>query len=225
MTLNRPGINEYWRTGAESPLHIPSIVSLVSRFFLFILHTSFEACRWRYRQVAKCCQSMIRIRKGTVADIDGIMACYESARKYMRASGNLTQWVNGYPSRNLVAEDIAAGVSYVGEDPDGFVVMAFAFIIGNDPTYDVILDGCWPNTLPYATIHRLGSNGRYHGMLRLCVEFCMTMTDNLRLDTHADNATMRHAAEKLGFKRCGIIFCNDGTPRIAYQLCAPTNGV
>ena len=160
---------------------------------------------------------MIHIRKSTAADIDGIMKCYEIARQFMRASDNHSQWTNGYPSRELVAADIVNCTSYIGVDEDGEIAMAFAFILGEDPTYSVIEGGQWLNSLPYGTIHRLGSTGKYHGILRICVDFCLSEIDNLRLDTHADNATMQHAAEKLGFKRCGIIYCDDGTPRIAYQ--------
>ncbi|MDE6269459.1 MAG: GNAT family N-acetyltransferase [Muribaculaceae bacterium] len=160
---------------------------------------------------------MIHIRKSIPADIDGIMACYATARQYMRATGNPHQWVNGYPSRELVADDIARGVGYVGVDDGGHIAMAFAFILGDDPTYAHIEDGQWPDNRPYGTIHRLGSSGKHRGMLRQCVDFCMASTDSLRLDTHADNATMQHAAESLGFRRCGIIYCQDGTPRIAYQ--------
>lgn len=159
----------------------------------------------------------MKIRKGKVSDIDDIMSCYETARQLMRASGNHSQWINGYPSRELVAQDIANGVSYVGVDDDGEIVMAFAFIIGEDPTYSIIEDGNWLNSLPYGTIHRLGSNGKHRGMLRVCVDFCMSAIDNLRLDTHADNLIMQRAAENLGFKRCGIIYCIDESPRIAYQ--------
>ncbi len=160
---------------------------------------------------------MIRIRKGTTEDIDAIMDCYDTARQFMRKSGNRNQWINGYPSRELVERDIAQGVSYVGCDESRELVMAFAFIKGEDPTYSVIEDGEWLNGLPYGTIHRLGSNGKHRGILRLCVDFCFTLTDNLRLDTHADNAPMQGAAKSMGFRRCGIIYCDDGSPRIAYQ--------
>ncbi len=163
---------------------------------------------------------MIRIRKGTAADIDAIMSCYDAARRYMRASGNYSQWINGYPSQELVAEDIATGINYVGEDEDGEIVMAFAFIIGDDPTYSVIEDGQWLNNRPYGTIHRLGSTGRHRGILKLCVDYCMSYIGNICLDTHADNATMQRAAEKLGFTRCGIIYCIDGSPRVAFQKCS-----
>lgn len=162
---------------------------------------------------------MIRIRKGTTADIDAIMLCYDIARQYMRSSGNLSQWINGYPSRELVADDIANGVSYVGIDNSGEVAMAFVFVLGDDPTYSVIEGGYWLNERPYGTIHRLGSTGRHRGVLKLCVDFCMSQIDNIRLDTHADNVTMLRAAEKLGFTRCGTIYCIDGSPRVAFQKC------
>lgn len=161
---------------------------------------------------------MIHVRKGKLTDIDAIMSCYDVARRYMRSSGNHNQWINGYPSRELVAEDISRGVSYVGVNDSGELVMAFAFIIGEDPTYSLIEDGEWLNDLLYGTIHRLGSTGKYNGILKVCVEYCMTKINNIRLDTHADNQTMQQAALKLGFTRCGIIYCQDGSPRIAYQL-------
>lgn len=161
---------------------------------------------------------MIRIRKGEYRDLDAIMSCYDKARHYMRMNGNHQQWINGYPSREVVIGDIDRGVSYVGEDEDGELVMAFAFIVGEDPTYALIEDGEWLNDLPYGTIHRLGSTGKYGGMLKECVDFCFTQVNNLRLDTHKDNIPMQSAAERLNFIRCGVIYCQDGTAREAYQL-------
>lgn len=156
------------------------------------------------------------IRKSVPADTEAILEIYEASRRYMRATGNLTQWSDGYPSRTDILADIAAGNSYIGE-LGGQPVMTFAFIEGDDPTYDIIEDGQWLNDLPYGTIHRLGSNGRYPGVLAACVEYCLTRTDNLRLDTHKDNAPMLAAAARSGFIRCGIIYCRDGSPRIAFQ--------
>lgn len=161
----------------------------------------------------------VTIRRAAVEDVDDVARIYEAARMYMRATGNMTQWVNGYPTRENILSDIGRGAAYVGVDDKNDIVMAFAFIVGNDPTYDVIEDGEWLNDEPYGTIHRLGSNGRYSGMLALCVDFCSRHISNLRIDTHADNTTMLNGAERLGFTRCGIIYCQDGTPRIAFQRC------
>lgn len=135
----------------------------------------------------------------------------------MRRAGNHNQWTGGYPSRGLVASDINRGVNFVGSDESGEIVMAFAFIIGLDATYAHIEDGSWLDDSPYGTIHRLASNGRHHGIFKACADYCNSKISNLRIDTHADNHIMQKAAHKLGFKRCGIIYIDDGTPRIAYQ--------
>ncbi len=156
------------------------------------------------------------IRKGRPEDLDAVLAVYEAARRYMRATGNSTQWSDGYPGREDVLADMVAGHGYVGEI-DGEIVMAFAFIPGEDPTYRQIEDGAWLDDRPYGTIHRLGSNGRQGGMLAACVAYCFTQIDNLRLDTNRDNRPMLAAVARLGFTRCGIIRCRDGTPRIAFQ--------
>ena len=160
---------------------------------------------------------MIRFRRATAEDIDAIMPVYERARKFMRMTGNLHQWAGDYPSRENISADISSGVCYLGEDEDAEIAVVFAFITGDDPTYKEIYDGNWLNDSPYGTIHRIASSGRHGGMLALCVDFCLSMTDNLRLDTHADNRPMQAAAERLGFVRCGTIICSDGTPRTAYH--------
>ena len=158
----------------------------------------------------------IIIRHTRHDDIKDVVAIYDNARRYMRACGNTRQWVDGYPSEEDVRADIVAGNSYVGVEVRGDIVMTFAFITGADPTYGAI-DGAWLNDTPYGTVHRMASNGSHPGMLRRCVEFCMHTVDSLRLDTHEDNIPMRTAAERLGFRQCGIIICSDGTPRIAYH--------
>ena len=81
------------------------------------------------------------IRKAEYADIKRALDIYDSARRFMRSRGNAVQWVNGYPSEGLLRADVAAGQLYVMEDAGG-VYAVFAFIIGDDPTYQVI-DGAW----------------------------------------------------------------------------------
>jgi maltose O-acetyltransferase len=144
------------------------------------------------------------------------MSIYESARQFMRSRGNTSQWVNGYPSEELLREDIANGHLFVGCNSTGQILYVFAFIIGDDPTYQEI-DGSWLNDRPYGTIHRLASAGLTNGVFQHCLDYCLTQIDEIRVDTHADNAPMRNAVERAGFKRCGIIYVADGTPRIAYQ--------
>lgn len=161
----------------------------------------------------------IQIRVAVTDDIDDIMPLYENAKKFMRHSENNSQWTGGYPARCNIMDDIRRKQLYIGTDNEGRVAVAFAFIRGKDPTYAKIYDGKWlDDNLPYGTIHRIASSGRYSRMLARCVEYCLTMERSIRLDTHADNRPMQQAALRIGFRRCGIIHIADGSPRIAFQL-------
>ena len=160
----------------------------------------------------------MQIRNAEQTDIEAIMGIYDVGRSLMRATGNAAQWVNGYPSRALIEGDIAKGNCYVIEGDDGMAHAVFAFIIGADPTYAVIEDGAWLNDEPYGTIHRIASDGALRGVLGEAVAFALERTGNLRIDTHEDNVPMQGALAKAGFARCGIIYCEDGTPRIAFHL-------
>lgn len=161
---------------------------------------------------------MLTFRKATIHDLPRIMEICDEARRFMRSTGNLTQWVNGYPSEQVILSDIEAGNSYVGINDSGVIEVTFAFILGDDPTYKEISGGAWLNNNPYGTIHRMASAGLRNGMLDRVTRFCLTLTDNIRLDTHLDNKPMLRAASRLGYRRCGVITCQDGTPREAFHL-------
>lgn len=159
----------------------------------------------------------LTIRKTTSADIEPVLKIYDSARKFMRSYGNLTQWNDNYPGMDSLNSDITDGISYVGIDKEGEIVLTFVLLPGRDPTYDIIYDGEWLNNKPYATIHRLASAGKHPGMVKACVDYCSKLYSNLRSDTHKSNIPMRKALQSSGFKECGMIICRDGTLRVAYQ--------
>ena len=155
------------------------------------------------------------IRPAVYEDLNAIMAIYDVARQYMRKNGNHSQWINGYPSRELVTEDIHRGVCYV--EDDGGIRGVFALVLGDDPTYAYIEDGTWLDNEPYGTIHRIGSDGTRPGFLGRSLSFARSIIPNLRIDTHEANLPMRRLVEAHGFSRCGIIYVDDGSSRIAYQ--------
>ena len=157
------------------------------------------------------------IRRSTADDIDSIMEVYESAKRYMRSLGNYGQRIAACPDRETVLTDIAHWSHYIAEDEEGEILMAFSFILGEDPTYRVIENGEWLNDKPYGTIHRIASNGRQGGMLKACVDYCKEIIDNIRIDTHADNGPMQNALHRLEFSFCGLIYTRDGSPRLAFQ--------
>lgn len=159
------------------------------------------------------------IRKAEMRDMDAVLRVYKAAKAYMVASGNPNQWEEGYPDC-VLDRDIQRGNLYVLCGDDGTIHAAFAFILGEDPTYAVIEEGAWTSREPYGTIHRVGSDGTQRGVFSRCLEFCKARSPYLRADTHHDNKTMQHVLEKHGFVRRGIIYTDDGTPRIAYEFFA-----
>lgn len=156
------------------------------------------------------------IRTTKPDDLEQILQIYAYARAHMRQNGNPSQWGDSRPSVALLQEDIQKGQSHVMEK-DGQICAVFTFIPGEDPTYRTIEEGRWLDDAPYGTIHRIAANGTAKGVFRQCLAYCMSQIPNIRIDTHKDNAVMRHLLEKNGFVPCGIIYVEDGSPRIAYQ--------
>ena len=156
---------------------------------------------------------MINIRHTGSNDLANVMRIYEHARAQMKTNGNSNQWRDACPPKTLIIDDIKN--SYV-IGKGGVIFGVFAFIIGDDSTYQRI-EGEWKNNAPYGSIHRIANNGMMRGVFPACVKFCEAKIFNLRVDTHHDNKLMRHQIEKSGFEKCGIIYIEDGSSRIAYQ--------
>jgi hypothetical protein len=159
----------------------------------------------------------MKIRQARIDDLAAIMEVYAYARGFMKKNGNPSQWKDMYPSMTLIESDIAKKECFVGVDTDGSIRCVFAFIIGNDSTYDYIEDGQWLNEDTYGTIHRIASDGIIKDVFSQCVDFCNERIDNIRIDTHRDNKIMQHQIMKNGFENCGIIYVEDGSERIAYH--------
>ena len=156
------------------------------------------------------------IRTAQPRDLARILEIYDYARGFMERTGNASQWGKHFPPEELLREDIRAQRLFVIEE-DGAVHGVFAFIIGDDPTYQVI-DGAWlDDETPYGTLHRLGSDGTHTGVLAEAVAWAWTRCPHLRADTHEDNHPMRRCLERAGFAYTGTIHVADGTPRRAYE--------
>ena len=61
-------------------------------------------------------------------------------------------------------------------------------------------------------VHRVASGGLVRGILKACLDFCESLTPNIRIDTHKDNTIMRHLLEKEGFHECGVIHVEEARP-------------
>lgn len=158
----------------------------------------------------------MKIRNAVISELEEILAIYELARAFMKETGNPDQWRNTYPTPQIVKDDIKKEELYVLYDEEG-IEGVFVFINGPDPTYDYI-DGNWLDDEPYCAIHRVASAQKKKGVLRAVMDYAFSRSDSIKIDTHKDNAVMQHQLEKYGFKRCGIIFLENGEDRIAYQM-------
>ena len=158
----------------------------------------------------------MKIKKAIHTDYDRIMQIYRTAQNYMIQSGNPDQWGHFYPQPELIKKDISEGACHILYDEDG-VHAVFAMFTDSEPTYTYIEDGEWLNDEPYITIHRVASDGSRHGVIKCVIDYAKSLFDNIRIDTHAQNTTMQRQLEKNGFKKCGTIYLENGSSRIAYQ--------
>ena len=157
---------------------------------------------------------MYQIRKAVWADFERILEIYRIAREFMAKTGNPTQWGTHYPPVSMLEGDIPAGNLYVVEDD--LIHGVFAYFTEPDPTYGYIEDGAWLDHSPYGTIHRVAGDGT-GGIFTAVLQFALAQNSHVRIDTHADNKVMQHVLEKHGFQRTGIIYLEDGDPRIAFE--------
>lgn len=158
----------------------------------------------------------MEIRQAKAEDLTEIMDIYAKAREFMARTGNPHQWGDTYPQEALIRADIEKGISYVAEE-NGQIAAVFMYVYGDDPTYRVIEDGAWIDERPYGVIHRIASREGAKGAGSFCMQWGFDRCGNLRMDTHEDNKVMQHVLEKNGFWRCGRIYIEDGSPRIAFQ--------
>ena len=135
----------------------------------------------------------------------------------MRTSGNLHQWDDNYPSERLLRQDIEKDQLYVVEEDD--ILSCFVLQEGDDPTYAKI-DGAWCSDGPYMTIHRIAKRSG-SSIFKEVMAFAKRKSKHLRIDTHVDNTIMRHLIIENGFRYCGVIYLENGEPRLAYEYLEP----
>lgn len=155
----------------------------------------------------------MNIRLANTSDTNRIFEIYEYARAYMKAHGNPNQWGDNRPEKSLTKDDIKNQRCYVMED-DGHIFACFVFTIGFEKEYEA----GFPATDEYGVIHRVASDGSKSGIVERIVDFAKGKEKLLRIDTHEDNKTMQKCIERQNFKRIGIIYLEDESPRILYEL-------
>lgn len=168
----------------------------------------------------------MEFRKADFSDLDTIMEIVLQAQNFLKKL-NVNQWQNGYPSREIIYQDIANDNGYVMTDDKKVIAMA-TVIFTNEPTYEHIFDGKWLTEKEYSVVHRLAvdSHCKNSGVATAILEEIEKMTknkkiDSIRVDTHEDNIPMQNLLMKNGFVYCGVIFLQDGNKRIAFEKLLP----
>lgn len=161
---------------------------------------------------------IMEVKRACPDDVAHILEIVNQARNIMRESGNITQWTSGYPSKEIILNDILQGHGFICV-VDEEVVGYFCFMKGEDPdpNYQIIEKGNWLNDFPYGVIHRLASGRKVKGIAQKAFDFAFSQSSNIRVDTHHDNIPMQTFLAKAGFTYCGVIYVADGTPRDAFQ--------
>ena len=161
------------------------------------------------------------IRKSNREDIPAIMAIVADAQALLRSQG-VDQWQDGYPTADIIAQDIARAESYVIEIDRSLAATAVISFAG-EVTYNSI-DGQWLNDNDYVVVHRLAvrnsalRSGLARQMMLYAEELALQRgVNNIRVDTHNDNIAMLSLLNNLGFVFCGEITLLSGAPRIAFQ--------
>lgn len=158
----------------------------------------------------------MEIRQTRYEDIPELLELFELGRLKQIETGNPNQWIKGYPSSDLLQQDIDSGGSYVCLDGEE-IVGSFYLLIGEDPTYGYVEGGAWLNEDPYVTIHRFVTKYERRGIAASCINWVRAQYQNIKIDTHELNMPMRRLVEKMNFKYCGVIYLLNGDPRVAYQ--------
>lgn len=142
-------------------------------------------------------------------DIDNVMRIVEAAKLRLRDRG-VDQWQRGYPCRESIEADMAAGVGMALRDDDGIAAYG-AVIFTGEPAYDHIRDGEWLTAGPYAVVHRLCvaeerlGRGCAVEFMRRMEAFVRERVKSIRIDTHPDNIPMQGLIRKCGFTYCGDV--------------------
>ncbi len=154
------------------------------------------------------------IRKANIDDLDTIMVLIENGRNHIKQY-NIEQWTNGYPSRELILEDINNDRAYIFMDNDE--ISGYFVIINYDPCYDMI-DGKWISDRPYVAVHRTVTKTYNSGLGTKMLNEIKKKYNHIRVDTHEGNISMNKCLLKNNFIYCGVIHLKDGNPRNAYEF-------
>ena len=170
----------------------------------------------------KSVRKNLRFYKGAESDLERIMELVADAQKWF-CRQNIDQWQDGYPTREIMLNDISNGENYVVA-LDGVTVATFVLSYAGEPTYSEIKGKGWLNENSYAVVHRIAvaDECRRKGIAREILHYAEELSAengfaDIRIDTHRDNLAMRSLLKKMGYTHCGRITLTSGAFREAYH--------
>ena len=163
------------------------------------------------------------ISKAKFSDIERIEIIIKEAHRFMADNG-IDQWQDGYPSSDIIKNDIEKGIAYKLEC-NSKTIAYFVITDGVEESYNKIYNGKWACNGKYITVHRLmvSSDARGSGTATKIIDFVKDIAkdksvDSIRADTHNDNFPMKGLLLKCGFKECGTIYLTRGGIRRAFEF-------
>ena len=164
----------------------------------------------------------MEFRQAKISDLDQIVEIIELSKKYLKET-KVDQWQDGYPAKEDLRRDIESGNSYVLTNKDEIVATTVISLEG-ESTYNLIFNGEWITNEEYIVMHRVAVHDKYKGkgIFKELIKEAESLALNkrilsIKIDTHRDNISMQRAVVKNDFKRCGIIYLEDGSERIAVE--------
>ncbi|AMN35398.1 TPA: GNAT family N-acetyltransferase [Clostridium perfringens] len=164
----------------------------------------------------------MEFRQANISDLDQIVEIIELSKKYLKET-KVDQWQDGYPAKEDLRRDIESGNSYVLTNKDEIVATTVISLDG-ESTYNSIFNGEWITNEEYIVMHRVAVHDRYKGkgIFKELIKEAENLALNkgifsIKIDTHRDNISMQKAVLKNDFKKCGIIYLEDGSERIAFE--------
>ena len=141
----------------------------------------------------------MEFRQAKISDLDQIVEIIELSKKYLKET-KVDQWQDGYPAKEDLRRDIESGNSYVLTNKDEIVA-----------TTVISLDG-------ESTYNKYKGKGIFKELIKEAESLALNNDIfSIKIDTHRDNVSMQRAVVKNNFKRCGIIYLEDGSERIAFE--------
>lgn len=151
-------------------------------------------------------EKRIELTRALGKDIEEIMRILGEAREAQRRQG-FVQWLDGYPRKESVEHDVAAGAGWLFKEDDktaGYVAIYY-----HDDEYER-LSNIWKLRGSYGVVHRVALSDEFRGRgLASCLfslfedKIREEGVDLIRVDTGVENRAMQHLMLSRGYENLG----------------------